>query len=137
MEVPFPLPSKVQLCLGQLSSRVNLEVGSHLSGQSVDGSRQIDTPSLATIVAGRPKILQWMRLWVKIKPGIESLIPFTRFPFCAILGLTYCGWTKYFTDDSPVNTNKQWFPMVSKWCRISSIHSMFDPQPCAQRRVTL
>ena len=22
----------------------------------------------------------------------------------------------------PVNTNKRWFPMVSKWCRISSIH---------------
>ena len=26
-------------------------------------------------------------------------------------------------DDSPANTNKQWFPMVSKWCRILSIHS--------------
>ena len=26
-------------------------------------------------------------------------------------------------DDSPVNTNKQWFPMVSKWGRILSIHS--------------
>ena len=27
-------------------------------------------------------------------------------------------------DDSLVNPNKQWFPMVSKWCRISSIHSI-------------
>ena len=27
-------------------------------------------------------------------------------------------------DDSLVNTNQQWLPMVSKWCRISSIHSM-------------
>ena len=27
------------------------------------------------------------------------------------------------SDDSPVNTNKPWFPMVSKWCRSSSIHS--------------
>ena len=27
-------------------------------------------------------------------------------------------------DESPVNTNEQWFPMVSKWCRISSIHSI-------------
>ena len=26
-------------------------------------------------------------------------------------------------DDPPVNTNKQWFPILSKWCRISSIHS--------------
>ena len=31
---------------------------------------------------------------------------------------------KPWNDDSPVNTNKQWFPMVSKWCRISSIHSV-------------
>ena len=30
---------------------------------------------------------------------------------------------KPWNDDSPVNTNKQWLPMVSKWCRISSIHS--------------
>ena len=30
-------------------------------------------------------------------------------------------------DDSPVNTNKQWLPMVSKWCRISSIHSTGTP----------
>ena len=30
---------------------------------------------------------------------------------------------KPWNDDSPVNTNNQWFPMVSKWCRISSIHS--------------
>ena len=29
-----------------------------------------------------------------------------------------------WNDDSPVNTNKPWFSMVSKWCRISSIHSM-------------
>ena len=42
----------------------------------------------------------------------------------------YCGWTKSCTsqetwkDDSCVNTNEQWLPMVSKWCRISSIHSM-------------
>ena len=27
-------------------------------------------------------------------------------------------------DDYPPNTNKQWFPIVSKWCRISSIHSI-------------
>ena len=27
-------------------------------------------------------------------------------------------------EDSPVNTNVQWFPMISKWCRISSIHSI-------------
>ena len=27
-------------------------------------------------------------------------------------------------NDSPVNTNKQWLPMVSKWCRILSIHSI-------------
>ena len=29
---------------------------------------------------------------------------------------------KPFYDDSPVNTGKPWFPMVSKWCRILSIH---------------
>ena len=34
---------------------------------------------------------------------------------------------KPWNDDSPVNTNTQWFPMVSKWCRISSIHSRFPP----------
>ena len=27
-------------------------------------------------------------------------------------------------EDSPINTNQQWFPMVSKWCRILSIHSI-------------
>ena len=31
---------------------------------------------------------------------------------------------KPWNNDSPVNTNKQRFPMVSKWCRISSNHSM-------------
>ena len=30
---------------------------------------------------------------------------------------------KPWNDDSPVNTNKLSFVMVSKWCRISSIHS--------------
>ena len=25
-------------------------------------------------------------------------------------------------DDSPVHTNKQWFPMFFRWCRIPSIH---------------
>ena len=30
--------------------------------------------------------------------------------------------------DSPENTNKLWFPMVSKWCeRISSVHSSVLP----------
>ena len=28
-----------------------------------------------------------------------------------------------WNDDSSVNTNKQWLPLLSKWCRISSIHS--------------
>ena len=31
---------------------------------------------------------------------------------------------KPWNDDSPGNTNKQWTPLVSKRCRISSIHSM-------------
>ena len=30
---------------------------------------------------------------------------------------------KPWNGDSPVNSNKQWFPIVSTWCRISSIHS--------------
>ena len=30
---------------------------------------------------------------------------------------------KPWNDDYLVNTSKLWFPMVSKWCRISSIHS--------------
>ena len=34
---------------------------------------------------------------------------------------------KPWGDASPVNTNKQWFPMVSKWCRISSTHSRLCP----------
>ena len=25
------------------------------------------------------------------------------------------------SDDSPVNTNQQWFPMVSKWCRLNRL----------------
>ena len=29
---------------------------------------------------------------------------------------------KPWNADSPVSTNQPWFPMVSKWCRISSIH---------------
>ena len=32
---------------------------------------------------------------------------------------------KPWNDDSPVSTSKQWFPMVSKWCRSSSTQSMF------------
>ena len=31
---------------------------------------------------------------------------------------------KPWNDDSRVNTNAQWFSMVAKWCRISSIHSI-------------
>ena len=31
---------------------------------------------------------------------------------------------KRWKDESSVNPNKQWFPIVSKWCRISSIHSI-------------
>ena len=31
---------------------------------------------------------------------------------------------KPWNDDSPVNTNKHWVPMFSKWCRGVSIHSM-------------
>ena len=31
---------------------------------------------------------------------------------------------KPWHEESPVNTNKQWFPAVSKWCRSLSIHSM-------------
>ena len=30
---------------------------------------------------------------------------------------------KPWNDDSPANTSKQCFPVISKWCRISSIHS--------------
>ena len=35
---------------------------------------------------------------------------------------------KPWNDDSPVNTNKHWCPMISKWCRISSIHSVPSSQ---------
>ena len=31
---------------------------------------------------------------------------------------------KAWNADCPGHTNKQWFPMVSKWCRILSINSM-------------
>ena len=31
---------------------------------------------------------------------------------------------KPWNDDSPANTNNQWFAIVSKWRRISSIHSI-------------
>ena len=30
---------------------------------------------------------------------------------------------KFWNDDSPVNANEPWFATVSKWCRMSSIHS--------------
>ena len=29
-------------------------------------------------------------------------------------------------DDWPVNTNKQWLPLASKWCRNPCIHSSFN-----------
>ena len=35
---------------------------------------------------------------------------------------------KPWNDDSPLkNPNDKWLPMVSKWCRISSIHSRGGP----------
>ena len=37
-------------------------------------------------------------------------------------------------DDSPVNTSKQWFPMVLRWCRISSIHSLAQSFECLRSR---
>ena len=36
---------------------------------------------------------------------------------------------KPWNDDSPVNTHKHWFFVVSKWCRISSIHSISSRSP--------
>ena len=33
---------------------------------------------------------------------------------------------KPWNGDSPVNISKQWFFMVSEWCRFPSIHSIFD-----------
>ena len=47
----------------------------------------------------------------------------------------YCGWTNSISRHLripgmmwfPVNTKEQGFPMVSKWCRISSKHTV-DPQ---------
>ena len=44
----------------------------------------------------------------------------------------YCGWTKSCTtsetlvsDNSPANTNKEWFPMVSKWCEMDFVHPQY------------
>ena len=34
-----------------------------------------------------------------------------------------------WNDDIPVNTKKEWFLMVSKWCRILSIHSTSHAWP--------
>ena len=58
-------------------------------------------------------------------------------------GQPYRGWTKSSShhlrhpgaDDSFVNTNKEWFLMLSKWCRISSIHSKWPGKrlPQSQR----
>ena len=31
-------------------------------------------------------------------------------------------------NDSPINSSAQWLPMVSTWCRISSIRSMLFPE---------
>ena len=39
--------------------------------------------------------------------------------------------TKPWNYVFPVNSNAQWFLMVSKWCRISSIHSMVS-KPCPE-----
>ena len=43
---------------------------------------------------------------------------------CTVDGRNPAPPKKPWNDESPVNANKQWFLMVSKWCRISSIHSM-------------
>ena len=32
---------------------------------------------------------------------------------------------KPWNDDSPVNTNEQWFPMVSKWCEMDFVHPQY------------
>ena len=33
---------------------------------------------------------------------------------------------KPWNGDSPVNANEQWIPMASNWCRMLSIHSMYN-----------
>ena len=34
---------------------------------------------------------------------------------------------KPWHDDSPVTTNQQWFPMVSKWCEMDFVHPQYHP----------
>ena len=50
-------------------------------------------------------------------------VPF-RTPFNTGDGRNPAPPKKPWSDASPVNTNKQWCAMVSKWCRFSSTHSM-------------
>ena len=33
---------------------------------------------------------------------------------------------KLWSDDSPVKTNEQWFPMVSKWCEMDFVHPQYQ-----------
>ena len=39
-----------------------------------------------------------------------------------------------WNDNSPVHTNKQWFPIVSRWCEMDFVHPQLD-RPEAQKRI--
>ena len=100
---------------GKASSAASEIIGSGSSGDSVF-SWFPDNPKTGT------------RFWIWIKGYQEGSNTFLKNDPGEVE--SYCGWTKSCTTQESLesaNTNRQRCPMISKWCRISSIHSMEHP----------
>ena len=78
---------------------------------------------------------------MRIRGLALAFLDTARVPWSGLLGATVDGRNPFRTAqetqrnvDSAVNTNKRWFPMVSTWCRISSIHSRNSCESCKSGR---
>ena len=92
--------------------------------------RATPAKGLELVAGAEPSESTWQVIDIRNGPTLPFLLFRTlKVAVC----LKYCGWTNFcappkkpWNDDSPVHTNnRSRFPMVSKWCRIPSIHCVF------------
>ena len=75
--------------------------------------------------------LNWDRLYLLFSQELRARIgvPFARQLFIGILeavdGRNPAPPKKPWGDASPVNTNKEWFAMISKWCEMDFVHPQY------------
>ena len=89
--------------------------------------------SMGLALCSNPRVRWVARRWIWAAAAATTCAPCRCRKFSRrVRPASYCGWLrnpnvappkKSWNDDSPAHTNKQWLPMLAKWCRISSINS--------------